>query len=315
MQILILGGAGMLGHKLFQRFRASPPDTACTIRGTIASSALSHIDRFQHGGVIEGIDGSDASALQSLLAQERPRVVINCIGVVKQRAAAKQPIPSIEINALLPHHLAESCRRIGARLIHFSTDCVFSGRRGNYTEDDISDAEDLYGRTKYLGEIACGDALTLRTSIIGRELAHDESLLEWFLRESPRRNGTKRPAGHHDHEPVHGFTRAIYSGVTTNYLARVVESLIDEHPHLSGLYQVAAQPISKFDLLRLLRDAYRLDIEITPDPSLFCDRSMKGDKFARATGLVTPTWPELVDELATDDTPYEKWKQTANQKF
>jgi dTDP-4-dehydrorhamnose reductase len=315
MQILIVGGAGMLGHKLFQHFRASHPDTACTIRGTVASSALSHIDLFQHGGVIEGIDGSDASALQTLLAQERPRVVINCIGVVKQRAAAKQPIPSIEINALLPHHLAESCRRIGARLIHFSTDCVFSGRRGNYTEDDISDAEDLYGRTKYLGEIACGDALTLRTSIIGRELAHDESLLEWFLRESRRRNGTERPAGHHDHEPVHGFTRAIYSGVTTNYLARVVESLIDEHPHLSGLYQVAAQPISKFDLLRLLRDAYRLDIEITPDPSLFCDRSMKGDKFARATGLVTPTWPELVDELANDDTPYDKWKQTANQEF
>src|SRR5580704_487291 len=170
MEILILGGAGMLGHKLFQRFRTSHPDTACTIRGTVASSALSHIDLFQHGGVIEGMDASVTSALQNLLAQEKPCVVINCIGVVKQRAAAKQPIPSIEINALLPHRLAESCRRIGARLIHFSTDCVFSGRRGNYTEEDISDAEDLYGRTKYLGEVVCGGALTLRTSIIGREL-------------------------------------------------------------------------------------------------------------------------------------------------
>jgi dTDP-4-dehydrorhamnose reductase len=315
MEILILGGAGMLGHKLFQRLRTSHPDTACTIRGTVASSALSHIDLFQHGGVIEGMDASDTSALQNLLAQEKPCVVINCIGVVKQRAAAKQPIPSIEINALLPHRLAESCRRIGARLIHFSTDCVFSGRRGNYTEEDISDAEDLYGRAKYLGEVACGGALTLRTSIIGRELARDESLLEWFLSESRLRNATERPLGHHDYEPVHGFTRAIYSGVTTNYLARVVEELVPEHPDLSGLYQVAAQPISKFDLLRLLRDAYRLDIEITPDSSLFCDRSMKGDKFARATGLITPTWPELVDELANDDIPYDKWKQTADQKL
>ena len=315
MEILILGGAGMLGHKLFQRFRTSHPDTACTIRGTVASSALSHIDLFQHGGVIEGMDASDTSALQNLLAQEKPCVVINCIGVVKQRAAAKQPIPSIEINALLPHRLAESCRRIGARLIHFSTDCVFSALRGNYTEEDISDAEDLYGRTKYLGEIACGGALTLRTSIIGRELARDEALLEWFLSESRLRNATERPLGHHDYEPVHGFTRAIYSGVTTNYLARVVEELVPEHPDLSGLYQVAAQPISKFDLLRLLRDAYRLDIEITPDSSLFCDRSMKGDKFARATGLITPTWPELVDELANDDIPYDKWKQTADQKL
>jgi dTDP-4-dehydrorhamnose reductase len=315
MEILILGGAGMLGHKLFQRLRTSHPDTACTIRGTVASSALSHIDLFQHGGVIEGMDASDTSALQNLLAQEKPCVVINCIGVVKQRAAAKQPIPSIEINALLPHRLAESCRRIGARLIHFSTDCVFSGRRGNYTEEDISDAEDLYGRAKYLGEVACGGALTLRTSIIGHELARDESLLEWFLSESRLRNATERPLGHHDYEPVHGFTRAIYSGVTTNYLARVVEELVPEHPDLSGLYQVAAQPISKFDLLRLLRDAYRLDIEITPDSSLFCDRSMKGDKFARATGLITPTWSELIDELANDDTPYDKWKQTADQKL
>lgn len=309
MQILILGGAGMLGHKLFQRLRASHAQTACTIRDTLASSPLSRIDLFRHGGVIDGIDASDFAAIQDLIAQEKPSVVVNCIGVVKQRAQAKQSIPSIEINALLPHRLAESCRRAGARLIHFSTDCVFSGRRGNYTEDDVSDAEDLYGRTKYLGELVCGGALTLRTSIIGRELRHDESLLEWFLRENRLvRAGATCSEGRRDPESVRGFTRAIYAGVTTNYLARVVESLIDEHPHLSGLYQVAAQPISKFDLLRLLREAYRLDIEITPDSSLFCDRSMKGDKFARATGLVAPSWPELVDELAGDDTPYDRWK-------
>jgi dTDP-4-dehydrorhamnose reductase len=305
MEILILAGGGMLGHKLFQHLRASHPETACTIRGTVAGSALAHVALFQHGGVIGGIDASNFAAIHNLIADEEPRVVINCIGVVKQRASAKHSVPSIEINALLPHRLAEACRAVSARLIHFSTDCVFSGRRGNYTEDDVSDAEDLYGRTKCLGEVACGDVLTLRTSIIGRELTHEDSLLEWFLRESRR---CTVAAAQHNYEPIRGFTRAIYSGVTTNYLARVVVSLIDEHPHLCGLYQVAAQPISKFDLLRLLRDAYRLDIEITPDSSLFCDRSMKGDKFARATALVPPSWPELVAELADDETPYDEWK-------
>ena len=304
MQILILGGAGMLGHKLFQHLRASHPNVACTMRGSIAGSALARVDLFRHSGVIEQIDASDFFAMQSLIAREKPRVVINCVGIVKQRPSAKQSIPSIEINALLPHLLAEACRSVAARLIHFSTDCVFSGRRGNYTEDDASDAEDLYGRTKYLGEVVCGNALTLRTSIIGRELTHQESLLEWSLCESRRADTTAS----HNRGPIRGFTRAIYSGVTTNYLARVVESLIDEHPRVTGLYHVAAQPISKFDLLHLLRDAFRLDIEITPDSSLFCDRSMKGDKFTRATGLVPPSWPELVDELAHDETPYDEWK-------
>ena len=228
MQILILGGAGMLGHKLFQRLRASHPDTVCTIRGTFASSALARVDLFQHGGVIEGVDASDASALQNLLAHEKPRVVINCIGVVKPRAAAKLAIPSIEINALLPHQLAEFCRRIGASLIHFSTDCVFSGQTWQLHRRRCFRRRRSLRPHEISRRIVADGALTLRTSIIGREFAHDESLLEWFLRESRQRNGNTRPAGHHDYEPIRGFTRAIYSGVTTNYLARVVEALIDE---------------------------------------------------------------------------------------
>jgi dTDP-4-dehydrorhamnose reductase len=294
MNTLILGGGGMLGHKLFQRLRESHPETACTIRGSLAASGLGEVELFRQGNVIEGVDGSDFVGVDRLIRERRPTVLINCIGVVKQRAAATHSIPSIEINSLLPHRLATTCDRIGARLIHFSTDCVFSGARGRYTEDDISDANDLYGRSKFLGEVVCGRALTLRTSIIGRELAHYESLLEWFLQQ--------------DGKSVCGFTRAIYSGVTTNYLARVVERVIDEHPRLAGLYQVTAPAISKFDLLRLLRDAHRLNVEIIPDSALFCDRSMKGDKFTRATGIAAPDWPELVGELASDETPYEQWK-------
>ncbi len=274
MEILILGGQGMLGHKLFQRLRLRHPGTLCTIRGSIHAPESAKFDLFQKGGVIENVDAGDFPALAKLLLTHTPKVVINCIGIVKQRHDAKKAVQCIAINALLPHQLAEMCGRWGGRLIHFSTDCVFSGNRGNYDEEDISDAEDLYGRTKYLGEVIGGRALTLRTSIIGRELGHRESLLEWLLGQN--------------HKRVSGYTHAMFSGVTTNYMAKVVEDLIENHPHLSGLYQVTSSTISKFDLLCLLRSEYQLDIEITADPSFFCDRSMSGAKFAKATGSVSP---------------------------
>jgi dTDP-4-dehydrorhamnose reductase len=294
MDILILGGAGMLGHKLFQHLGKRNPGTYCTIRNSIDDPLLRNVELFHGGGVIENCDATDFGALGRLLLENKPRVVINCVGILKQRADAKRAIPSILVNALLPHELAEFCGRWGGKLIHFSTDCVFSGKCGNYDEEDLPDAGDLYGKTKALGEVTTGKALTLRTSIIGRELTHSESLLEWFLEQN--------------HSRVSGYTRAMYSGVTTNYMAKIVANLIEDHPSLCGLYQVTSPTISKFDLLCLLRDAYKLDVEINPDPEFFCDRSMKGDKFAKATGHVCPPWPELVAELANDDTPYEKWK-------
>jgi dTDP-4-dehydrorhamnose reductase len=294
MEILILGGAGMLGHKLFQHLRKSHPDTCCTIRGLVHDDPLKNVEMFHTGHVIENCDVTDWPALQRLLSRLRPQTVVNCIGVIKQRPEARQPVPSIEINSLLPHKLASICKSWGGRLIQVSTDCVFSGRRGNYTEDDGSDAEDLYGRSKFLGEVTADGAITLRTSIIGRELEHRESLLEWLLRQ--------------DHKRIPGYTRAMFSGVTTNYLSRVIHNLIVDFPQLTGLYQVTGPTISKFELLGLLREAYQLDIEIVPDAEFSCDRSMKGDRFEQATGYVTPGWPGLVAELASDDTPYEKWQ-------
>lgn len=294
MDILILGGAGMLGHKLFQQLRKSYPKTFCTIRGSVNDGPIQNVELFHTGGVVEHFDVANFSAVERFLLEQKPIVVINCIGIIKQRAAAKEAIPSIEINALFPHRLASVCESWGGRLIHFSTDCVFSGKRGNYTEKDAADAQDLYGRTKCLGEATSGPAITLRTSIIGRELAHRESLLEWFLQQN--------------HKRISGFTRAIFSGVTTNYMTHVIETLIKDYPKLTGLFQVTSPAISKFDLLCLLRDSYRLDVEIIPDSDFYCDRSMKGEKFTQATGLTCPSWPELVAELTSDDTPYEKWK-------
>ncbi len=289
----------MLGHKMYQRLRRQFPKTYCTIRGSIDESSIRHVDLFHEGHVFENRNALDFTTIEPFLLDHKPEVVINCVGIIKQRPEAKESIPSILLNALLPHRLADVCRRWGGRVIHISTDCVFSGRQGNYKEEDVADAEDLYGRTKLLGEVTSGNTLTLRTSIIGRELVHHESLLEWFLNQN--------------HKRVFGYRHAFFSGLTTNRLADVVGDLIERHAHLRGLYHVTSQRVSKYELLCLLRDAYGLDIEILPNDDLFCDRSLSGLKFEKATGCICPTWPELVAQLAEDETPYDEWRTAKNE--
>ena len=180
--------------------------------------------------------------------------------------------------------------RTGARVIHLSTDCVFSGRKGHYSETDSPDGEDLYGRTKLLGEVAVEGCLTIRTSMIGRELAGQHGLLEWFL---------SNDGGH-----VRGFRRAVFSGFTTNVLSELICDVIAEHRSLSGMWHVAAEPINKFDLLHLIRDAYGLSVDIEPDDSMVCDRSLDGSRFRAATGFVAPSWDAMIGSMAADGTPY-----------
>jgi dTDP-4-dehydrorhamnose reductase len=242
---------------------------------------------------VQDVDILHAGVLESLLESLQPDVVVNCIGIIKQRLEAMDPVSSLLINSVLPHRVCAIASRWGGRFIHFSTDCVFSGKRGGYTEEDHSDAEDLYGKTKFLGEVSVANALTLRTSIIGRELTEHRSLLDWFLSQKQK--------------TVQGYRRVIYTGVTTNHLAELVASIIHEHPRLNGLYQVASEPISKYDLLCLLREAYRLDIQIEPDDLEVSDRSMKCDRLRRAIAYKCPPWPVLARQLAEDNTPYEKW--------
>ncbi len=294
MKMLVLGGSGMLGHKVLQAAISRRLDVACTVSRSLEDPFYRRVDLFRQGRVIDKVDAMDFPRLHGVLAAERPDVIVNCIGVIKQRDAAKDPIPSITLNSLLPHKLAEWAREWGGRLITFSTDCVFSGKTGGYTEASPSDALDLYGKSKYLGEVAAANALTLRTSIIGRELANFRSLLEWFLSQRGKR--------------VRGFRRVIYSGVTTNHMADLVCRIAAEHPGLSGLYQVTAPAISKHDLLCLIRAAYRLDVDIVPDETEVSDRSMVGEAFLRATGYQAPEWPDLIAQLAEDPTPYEKWR-------
>lgn len=294
MKVLVLGGEGMLGHKMFQVLLARYPDTCCTIRGSLADPFYRRIDLFRHGRVIGKVDAMNYPFLHEILKAEQPGHIVNCIGMIKQRETSKAAISNITLNSLLPHKLAEWAGEWEGRVIHFSTDCVFSGRHGSYTETSPSDSEDFYGKSKYLGEVATENALTLRTSIIGRELANFRSLLEWFLSQ----NG----------KSVRGFKKVIYSGVTTNYMADLVCRIVSEHPTLSGLYQVTSPAISKYDLLTMIRDAFRLDIDIVSDENEISDRSMIGDRFLQATGYRSPDWTGLLAQLVNDPTPYEKWR-------
>jgi dTDP-4-dehydrorhamnose reductase len=293
-KILVLGGSGMLGHKMFQTLRQQFSNTFCTTR-RVEAGGLRAEGLLAGADVLPGVDTTDWERTRTLLMKLRPTVIVNCVGVIKQRSCASKALPLIETNSLLPHRLAATGAEWGGRLIHFSTDCVFSGKRGRYTEADPSDAEDLYGRTKYLGEVTGPNALTLRTSIIGRELHHFQSLLEWFL----SKRGTT----------IRGYRRAIYSGVTSNYLADLVATIIKCYPDISGLYHVATEPISKYELLRLLRAAYAVDIAIEPSDDEVCDRSMLGAKFQQATGINLPDWSTLAAKMAEDKTPYERYRQ------
>ncbi len=294
MKILVLGGEGMLGHKMFQTLLERFPGTGCTVRGRLSDPFYRRIGLYRAGRTIDGVDAADFPSLARTLRDAAPEFVVNCVGIVKQCDEAAAPIPSIEINSLLPHRLAALSAEWGGRLIHFSTDCVFSGRGGGYAEDDPPDAPDLYGRTKSLGEPAADNALTLRTSIIGRELSRFRSLLEWFLAQRGK--------------TVRGFTRVVWSGVTTNLLAHVVGDIVANRPALSGLYQVASRPVSKHDLLCMMRDAFGIDATVVPDDREASDRSMSGEKFFAATGWRAPDWPGPLLELAGDPTPYEKWR-------
>lgn len=281
MKILVLGVTGMLGSAVFRVFaQEAQYETWGTLRNR---SGLKFFVEADQARLMPGVDVLDQDTLIAVLGKVRPDVVINCVGLIKQLADAKDPLTALPINAMLPHRLSRLCALAGARLIHVSTDCVFSGRKGGYLERDLSDAEDLYGKSKFIGELNDQpQAITLRTSIIGHELSSNYALIDWFLSQQGA---------------VKGFSRAIFSGLPTVELARVMKDFVVPHPELSGLYHVAAEPIAKLDLLQLVAAQYRKTIEIQPDDTLVIDRSLNGSRFSAATGYLAPTWPELIRRM------------------
>lgn len=280
MRILVLGVSGMLGNAML---RVLTEKGDHDVYGSARSDAVKkYFSPPLAGNIICGINVENIDSLTRLFEELRPEVVINCIGLVKQLAEADDPLMALPINALLPHRLARLCGLVGARLVHISTDCIFNGAKGNYRESDPSDANDLYGMSKYLGEVAYPHTITLRTSIIGHELGGNHGLVGWFLAQTG---------------PVKGYRKAIFSGLPTVELSRVVRDFVLPRPIMNGLYQVAAAPIAKFDLLHLVARIYDRETSIEPDDGVIIDRSLNSERFHKATGYVAPPWPELVARM------------------
>ena len=280
MRILIVGGAGMLGHRLLMHFRGRH-DARVTLRRDVASYARHGL--FDASNAYGNVDACSPDDVQKVVEAFRPEAIVNAVGIVKQIQAAKESIPSIEVNSLLPHRLAQVAREAGARFVHFSTDCVFSGRRGGYSESDRPDPEDLYGHTKLLGEVADDHAITLRVSLIGHELERYTSLVEWFLAQKAR---------------VQGYRHAIFSGFTTIEMARIVAMLLTTQPHAHGVWHVSSAPIDKYSLLKLIRKHYGLDTEIVPEEAFRCDRSLDSTRFRERFDYHPPSWDAMIAEMS-----------------
>jgi dTDP-4-dehydrorhamnose reductase len=294
MKVLILGGQGMLGHRLWINLRREH-EVWITVRQT--SSPFPDRPEFPSQYIRLDVDASNFDQVTRALASIQPDLVINCIGLIKQMGhLARDPIMSISLNALLPHRISLICRAAKIRMIHISTDCVFSGKKGNYLESDESDAEDLYGRSKFLGEVAYPPhSITLRTSIIGRELKTRLGLIEWFLSQK-------------DGDTIRGYKHAIFSGFTTDELSRIIMNNIIPSPELTGLYHVSSDSINKYDLLQIANQAFGRKINILPDEDFFIDRSLDSTRFRQATGYKPPSWPEMIQEMAKDSHFYNQIK-------
>ena len=295
VRVLILGGTGMLGHKVWQTLR-NRFDTWTTLRSSL--SGFAELNLFDSQRTLDDIDVVDPDTLVRAFSVTRPDVVVNCVGIVKQRPSARDPVLTITVNSVVPHRLAALCASSNARLIHISTDCVFSGKTGGYRESDTPDAEDLYGRSKLLGEPheAGPSAVTLRTSIVGRELRSSSGVTEWFL---GHRGGT-----------VPGFTKAVFSGLTTSALARIIGDIIEHQPSLRGLYHVSSASITKAELLERLNVAFDAGVAIEPSESVKIDRSLDSRRFWNETRFTQPTWDAMVADMAADPTPYDQWRNS-----
>jgi len=280
MRVLVLGTSGMIGSTTF---RVLSERHDWVVYGSVRSETAKQFFPAQLAErLLANVDVTNYDTLVDVFARIRPEVVINCVGATKHKTDGNDPLMAIPLNALLPHRLARLCEAVNARLVHVSTDCVFSGKQGHYTEDDLPDTDDVYGRSKALGEVDYPNAITLRTSTIGHELQSSYGLLDWFLTQQ----GSCK-----------GFKRAIFSGLSSMEFARVIRDIVIPQPSLHGLYHVAGPAIAKYDLLKLVAKVYGKAIEIIPENEFVIDRSLNADRFHVATGYQSPEWPELIESM------------------
>jgi dTDP-4-dehydrorhamnose reductase len=277
MKVLVIGASGMIGSTVL---RVLSEKKDWDVFGSVRDQ---RVMRFFTPKVAEhllfGVDVENSDSLIRVLDSIRQEIVINCAGITKHKSLAEDPLAFVPINTLMPHKLAGLCKLADARLIHISSDCVFSGNKGNYTEDDFPDALDMYGKSKALGEVDYPHAITLRTSTIGHEIQTKFGLLDWFLSQ---------------HDSCLGYAKAFFSGMPTVVLAQIIRDIVIPRPDLAGLYHISSDRVSKYDLLKLIAEAYDKKIDIFPDETFKIDRSLDSSRFNVATGYVAPKWPELI---------------------
>jgi len=292
MRVLVFGASGMLGHKLYQRLK-----TDLEVVGTIRSdfNSVNKFGVFDKDSIIENIDVTDFDVVRDGIRNSKPDVVVNAVGIVKQLPESQDAVNTLNINSVFPQRLAALSSEFGFRLITLSTDCVFSGDKGNYSESEFADARDLYGISKFLGEVNERNCLTIRTSIIGRELTTGHSLVEWFLSNRGK--------------TVKGYVNAIYSGFPTIVLAEIISDIIKNKVDLCGVYHVSSDPINKFDLLCLLNKYYEADAKIETFEDFVIDRSLDSSAFREIFAFTPVSWEQMIEKMATDPTPYDAWKK------
>lgn len=285
MKIMILGASGLIGHKLLRRLSERFGDVYGTLHGD--RERFSWTGLYSGKNIFDHVDARDFPRIKRLLDEISPDVVLNCIGITKRRPEIEIPLQAVAVNSLFPHQLADWAKDSGKRIIHFSTDCVFDGAEGDYTEESPTTGKDAYGQTKALGEIRYDHTLTLRSSFVGQELACHSELLDWFLQQRGK--------------TIKGFTKAWYSGISTQEMARIVGDIIADEKELNQLHQLSvSKPISKYDLLCLARDAYEFDVEIIPDDSFEIKPTLDSSLLRSKMKIVLPSWKEMMQGLASE---------------
>ena len=288
-KILIFGASGMLGHMLIRVLSPHHYVVGTTTSQYNVQSPLARI--LSRDNLIDLVDVHNLSTVEIAIRETKPDVIINCVGLIKQKMGTTNSVEAIQLNSLFPHQLAEICHKSNIRFIHFSTDCVFQGTSGIKRLSDTPNATDLYGLSKLLGEVSTWRCLTLRTSIVGRQLFGSESLFEWAISQ----RGTV----------VNGYKNAIYTGLTTNRLSQIIKKVIEDFPELSGIHQVASSPISKFELISKLNDHLKLNLRIKPETEFHCDRTLDGAEFNKLTNIDIPSWDDMLTEFAADQSFYD----------
>ncbi|MBC7428159.1 MAG: sugar nucleotide-binding protein [Bacteriovorax sp.] len=284
MKILIFGVGGMIGHRVWLEANQIPN---VEVFGLVRKSKT-HYEKFGifNDNVYYDTDVSDWVNVEHILNKLKPDVIVNALGITIRKPEMGDFNLALTVNSFFPHKLLKWAQAIQSRIIHLSTDCVFDGDQGHYLETSQPSAKDIYGKTKFLGEIEGSGALTLRFSCIGRELESHTELLDWFLLQEGKK--------------IKGFSKAIYSGLTNIVIAKEICRVITNFSELTGVYQLSSTPITKYDLLCLAKTYFKLDVEIEKFDNYISDKSLICDKYKKGTGFNAPSWAAMLEEVVND---------------